>query len=209
MPRVCVSAAGSSIDSQIDPRFGRCACFIVADTDTMDCQYLPNAAYESPHGAGIQAAQVVANQNVQAVITGMVGPNAHRVLSAAGIEIITGVSGTVRDAIQRYKTGQLRGGQGPSGGFRFGQGMGRGGGPGRRAGGSCSSWPSQMGTWQSPAPVMREEGLMPAPTSQDELTALEERRKSLMRELSDLESTIDELKRGTVRERSATGPTTS
>jgi len=193
--KVCVSATGSSIDSQIDPRFGRCAYFIVADADTMDYQHMPNAAYESPHGAGIQAAQVVANQKVQAVITGMVGPNAHRVLSAAGIEIITGVSGTVRDAIQRYKAGQLRGGQDPSGGFGFGPGRGRGGGLGRRAGGSCSSWPSQMGTWQSPASVMREEGLMPAPTTQDELTALQERRKSLMHELSDLESTIDELKR--------------
>jgi len=194
MPRVCVSAAGSSIDSQIDPRFGRCACFIVADTDTMDCQYLPNAAYESPHGAGIQAAQAVANQKVQAVITGMVGPNAQRVLSAAGIEIITGVSGTVRNAIQRYKTGQLRGGQGPSGGLGFGPNRGRGGGLGRRGGESCQSWPLQMGTWQSPS-VMREEGLTPAPTTQDELTTLQERRKSLMHELSDLESTIDELKR--------------
>ena len=193
--KVCVTASSSSIDSQIDPRFGRCACFIVADTDTMDCQCLPNAAYESPHGAGIQAAQMVANQKVQAVITGMVGPNAQRVLSAAGIEIITGVSGTVRNAIQRYKTGQLRGGQGASGGLGFGPGRGRGGGLGRRGGESCQSWPSQMGTWQSPASVMREEGLTPAPTSQDELTALQERRKSLMHELSDVESTIDELKR--------------
>jgi len=191
MPKVCVSAAGSSIDSQIDRRFGRCAYFILADTDTMDCKHLPNAAYESPHGAGIQAAQVVANQKIQAVITGIVGPNAHRVLSAAGIEIITGVSGTVRDAIQRYKTGQLRGGQGPSGGFGFGLGSGRGGGLGRRGGESCPSWPSQMGTWQSSA----SRRIDARPTSQDELTALQERRKSLMHELSDLESAIDESKR--------------
>ena len=199
--KVCVSATGSSIDSQIDPRFGRCAYFIIADADRMDYQHMPNAAYESPHGAGIQAAQVVANQKVQAVITGMVGPNAYRVLSAAGIEIITGVSGTVRDAIQRYKTGQLRGGQSPLGGFSFGPGMRRGGGSGRRAGESCSSWPSQMRTWQSPVSVVGEGGLMPAPTTQDELTALEERGKSLMRELSDLESTIDELKRRRAGER--------
>jgi predicted Fe-Mo cluster-binding NifX family protein len=199
--KVCVSATGSSIDSQIDPRFGRCAYFIIADTDTMGYQHMPNAAYESPHGAGIQAAQVVANQNVQAVITGMVGPNAHRVLSAAGIEIITGVSGTVRDAIQRYKTGQLRGGRSPLGGFGFGPGMRRGGGPGRRATDSYSSWPSQMGRWQSAASVMGEEGLMPAPTTQDELNALQERRKNLMHELSDLESTIDELKRRRAGER--------
>jgi predicted Fe-Mo cluster-binding NifX family protein len=201
MPKVCVSATGSSIDSQIDPRFGRCAYFIIADPDTIDFQCLPNAAYDSPHGAGIQAAQMVTNQKVQTVITGMVGPNAHRVLSTAGIEIITGASGTVKDAIQRYKAGQLCGGQGPSGAFDFGPGRGRGGGLGRRAGDSCPSLPSQMGTWQSPASAMREEGLTPAPTTQDEMTALQERRKSLMHELGDLESTIDELKRRRLGER--------
>jgi predicted nucleic acid-binding Zn-ribbon protein len=52
-----------------------------------------------------------------------------------------------------------------------------------------------MGAWKSPESAMREEGLMPVPTIQDELTALQERRKSLMHELSDLESTIDGLKR--------------
>jgi predicted Fe-Mo cluster-binding NifX family protein len=105
--KVCVSASGSSIHSQIDPRFGRCAYFIIADTDTMDYEYLPNTAHESPHGAGVQAAQIVANQNVQVVITGMLGPNAQRVLSAAGIKIITGVTGDVRDAVHRYGNREL------------------------------------------------------------------------------------------------------
>jgi predicted nucleic acid-binding Zn-ribbon protein len=58
-----------------------------------------------------------------------------------------------------------------------------------------------MGTWQPPASVMGEEGLTPAPTTQDELAALQERRKNLMRELSDLESTIDELRRRRAGER--------
>jgi predicted nucleic acid-binding Zn-ribbon protein len=58
-----------------------------------------------------------------------------------------------------------------------------------------------VGTWQSPASVMGDEGLMPAPTTQDELTALQERRDSLTHELSDLESTIDELKRRRQSER--------
>jgi predicted Fe-Mo cluster-binding NifX family protein len=201
--KVCVSATGNSIDSQIDPRFGRCAYFIIADTDTMDCQCLPNAAYDSPHGAGIQAAQVVANQNVQAVITGMVGPNAHRVLSAAGIEIVTGVTGTVRDAVQRYKSGELRGGQSPAGAFSFGGGMRRGGGRGLRPADSYASWPLQRGRWESPGPPMGGRGWTGAPTTQDELAVLEERKKALVRELGDLESTIDELK----RRRASEGPT--
>jgi predicted Fe-Mo cluster-binding NifX family protein len=193
--KVCVSATSSSIDSQIDPRFGRCAYFIITDTDTMDCQCLPNATYDSPHGAGIQAAQVVANQNVQAVITGMVGPNAHRVLSAAGIEIVTGVTGTVRDAVQRYKSGELRRGQIPAGVFSFGGGMRRGHGRGRGATEPYPSWPSQSGTSETLGSPVGERGWTLAPTTHDELAILQERRKVLVRELSDLESTIDELKR--------------
>jgi len=189
-----VSATGNSIDSQVDPRFGRCAYFIVVDTDTMNCQSLPNAAYDSPHGAGIQAAQIVANQNVQAVLTGMVGPNAHRVLSAAGIEIVTGVTGTVRDAIRRYKSGELHGGQTRPRGFGFG-GMGRGGPRGWIAADSYPSWPSQTDS------VVREQGWMPAPTAQDELAVLQERKRALVRELAHLESAIDELKRRRADER--------
>jgi predicted Fe-Mo cluster-binding NifX family protein len=199
--KVCVSATGSSIDSQIDPRFGRCAYFIIADTDTMDYQYLPNTAYESPHGAGIQAAQVVANQNVQAVITGTVGPNAHRVLSAAGIEIITGVTGTVRDAVQRYGNGELREGQSPAGGFSFGGGMRRGGDRGWGAAESYAPRPSQRGSRGPPGSLMGETGWRPAPAAQDELAFLEERKKALVRELSDLGSRIDELKRRRAGER--------
>jgi predicted Fe-Mo cluster-binding NifX family protein len=199
--KVCISATGNSIDSQIDPRFGRCACFIIADTDTMEYRYLPNTANESLHGAGIQAAQVIANENVQAVITGMVGPNAYRVLSAAGIEIITGVGGTVRDAVRRYGNGELRGGQSPAGGSGFGGGMRRSGGRGRSAGESYSSWPSQRGTWESSRSLMGEKGWTPALTAQDELAILQERRKALIRELGDLESNIDELKRRRAGER--------
>jgi predicted Fe-Mo cluster-binding NifX family protein len=122
--KICVSATGSSINSQIDPRFGRCAYFIIADADTMDYYYLPNPACESPHGAGTQAAQVVANQSVRTVITGMVGPNAQRLLTASGIGVITGTTGTVKNAIQRYKNGELGGDSSVSPAMRRGESPG-------------------------------------------------------------------------------------
>lgn len=109
MTKVCVSAADGSLDARIDPRFGRCAYFVIVDPDTMECHYLHNKAAVSSHGAGIQAAQTVVNESVQVVITGIVGPRAHRVLSAAGVEVVTGATGTVRESIQMYTSGQLRG----------------------------------------------------------------------------------------------------
>ena len=106
--KIAISAVSGSLDAQIDPRFGRCQCFVIVDSDTMDLETIPNVSRSSASGAGIQAAQTIANKGVKLVITGSVGPNAYQVLSSAGIDIITGVYGTVREAVEKFKSGQLR-----------------------------------------------------------------------------------------------------
>jgi predicted Fe-Mo cluster-binding NifX family protein len=60
------------------------------------------------------------------VITGSVGPNAFGALSAAGIEIITGASGTVRDAIGKYRKSEFGKTSKPTVNGHFGIGRGRG-----------------------------------------------------------------------------------
>jgi len=124
--RVCVSAAADSLDAPIDPRFGRCPYFIIVDLETMRFEAIPNVASRAMSGAGIQAAQIVASKGVKVVITGNVGPNAFQALSAAGIKIVTGAYGTVREAIEKYKRGELREIRSPTVGGHFGMGMGRG-----------------------------------------------------------------------------------
>ena len=133
--KVAVSAVSGSLDAQINPRFGRCQYFVIVDSDTMDSEALPNASRSAPSGAGIQAAQTIANKGAKVVLTGSVGPNAYQAFSAAGIQIITGVFGTVMDAVEKFKSGQLRqtATSTSSMGFRMGgpgMGMGRGGGRG-------------------------------------------------------------------------------
>jgi predicted Fe-Mo cluster-binding NifX family protein len=142
--KVAVSAMGTDLNAQIDPRFGRCAHFIIVDTDTMAFETVPNPYITAGGGAGIQSAQLVANKGAQAVLTGNCGPNAFQTLSAAGVQVITGVSGSVGEAVDRYKSGQFQptaqanvpeyfgrgGGQQPG----MGRGMGRGGGMGRGRG---------------------------------------------------------------------------
>ena len=130
--RIAVSSGSGSLDAAVDPRFGRCPYFVIVDTQTMQSEVVPNESGNMAHGAGIQAAQTVVGQGVQVVLTGNVGPNAYQALSAAGIKIVTGVTGTVREAIMRHKKGELKETSSPSVGGHFGVGRGRGMGRGRR-----------------------------------------------------------------------------
>ncbi len=128
--KVAVSTSGTDLLSQVDPRFGRCPLYMIVDTDTMAFEVVSNTANSSAHGAGIQAAQLVATKGVKAVLTGNVGPNAYGALLASSIKVISGVTGSVMDAIERFKKGELEETGGPTVGGHFGtggRGSGRGG----------------------------------------------------------------------------------
>jgi predicted Fe-Mo cluster-binding NifX family protein len=129
--KVAVSSTGNSLDSQVDPRFGRCQVILVVDTETLKVEALSNTSVGVAHGAGVGAAQVVASKGINAVITGSVGPNAYSALNAAGVKIYTGVNGTVRDAVERLRKGDLIEIAGPTVGGHHGMGGLRGGGGGR------------------------------------------------------------------------------
>jgi predicted Fe-Mo cluster-binding NifX family protein len=129
--KVAVSSTGGSLESAVDPRFGRCSVFLIVDTETMKYQAVPNSSIGAAHGAGIGAAQAVAQLGVKAVLTGHVGPNAHMALSQAGINVYTGAAGTVENAVNQFKSGALREASSPTVGGHFGQGGGRGTGQGR------------------------------------------------------------------------------
>lgn len=112
--KICITSEGPSLDSKVDPRFGRCRYFIIVDTDTSEFKALENRHAEAGGGAGIQAGQLIASSGAKAVMTGNVGPNAFQTLQAAGIDIFTGISGTVREALRRYKEETLNKTQGPT-----------------------------------------------------------------------------------------------
>jgi len=124
--KVCVSAVAETLDAQVDPRFGRCPYFVVVDSETMQFEAISNMASGAMGGAGIQAAQIIAGRGVKVLITGNVGPNAFQALSASGIKIVTGAFGTVREAVEKFKKGELRETSAPTVRGHFGMGMGQG-----------------------------------------------------------------------------------
>ena len=106
--KVAVTGTDESLDSRVDPRFGRARAFLIFDRDTGRHEFVVNEQnLNAPQGAGIQAAQLVAEKDVGAVITGNCGPKAFRTLSAAGIEVYTAGDSTVREALDKLARGEL------------------------------------------------------------------------------------------------------
>jgi len=105
--KVAVSVMGNDLESRIDHRFGRCSQFLIVDTDNLRYERVANCGNESGSGAGISAAQLVINRGCTAVITGQIGPNATRVLDAAGIAKYAGAGYMVKKALQLLQDQKL------------------------------------------------------------------------------------------------------
>lgn len=106
--RVAVTAKEASVSSRVDQRFGRARYLLVVDTETGAVEAHDNDVnLNAVQGAGIQTAANVSRLGVEAVLTGHVGPNSFRSLSAAGIRVYTGLDGTVSQAVDQFKTGSL------------------------------------------------------------------------------------------------------
>jgi predicted Fe-Mo cluster-binding NifX family protein len=105
--RIAITSTGRTVDSAMDPRFGRCAYFVVTNSSGT-VEHIPNTARALGNGAGIQAARQIVDMMVGVVVTGDVGPNAFRVLSAAGVKVFVGGAGSVQEVLDMYRQGRLR-----------------------------------------------------------------------------------------------------
>lgn len=126
--KIAIAVSGATLESQVDPRFGRCPYFLIIDIKTDKLGVIKNTAGQTFRGAGISAAQMIANKGVKAVIAGNFGPNAINVLNSSDIKIFSGIFGIkAKKALEQYKEGKLQETTVPIGaGGRRGLGMGRG-----------------------------------------------------------------------------------
>jgi len=196
--KITLTAASPELSSPVDPRFGRCPYFIFIDPETMDFEAVENPHLASSSGAGIQSAQFVAEKGAKAVLTGSCGPNAFQTLQAAGVEVIIGVTGTVQEAVEQYKSGRFQAtdqsnvpshfGMGGSGamnpGFGMGGGMGRGMGRGM----------GYMPTPQAPkAPPT--ESAQPQMPPEEEMNYLKQQAELLKKQMEDISKKIENLEK--------------
>jgi predicted Fe-Mo cluster-binding NifX family protein len=187
--KIAISATAPVLDAEVDPRFGRCQYFIIVDPQTMQFEALDNSNAMASGGAGISTAQMIASKGVEVVLTGNCGPNAYQTLSAAGIQVITGVAGRIRDAVEAYKAGRLQPNTQPSVGSHYGMGMGMGMGPGRGIGRGIGRG---MGMGRGMGPGIMPQALSP----EQEKEMLKSQAQMLGQQLNEIQRRLGELEKG-------------
>jgi predicted Fe-Mo cluster-binding NifX family protein len=191
--KIAVSASSPELDSPVDPRFGRCSCFLIVDPETMEFEAVENPYVSASGGAGIQAAQLMAGKGVQAVLTGSCGPNAFQTLKAAGVKVVVGVTGTVRAVVQSYGSGaEFKEAGGPDVPPHFGMGMRAGAGRGRGMRGP-QGWGAVGSVEQPQRPAEGQASYQVSP--QDELESLKRQSQDLRRHLDRIAERIAALEK--------------
>jgi predicted Fe-Mo cluster-binding NifX family protein len=172
--KIVVTANSAGLDVPTGPIFGRCQMFVFVDTETLEWEAVENPAISAAGGAGIQAAQFVVERGAQAVVSANVGPNAFDVFQAADVPVhLIESGGTVRQAVEAHKTGQLSAAAGAS--AQAHAGMRRGGGLGRHR------------TPVSPAA---------ADSREKEIAELKDMAGTLRKQLADVVERLDKLEKG-------------
>jgi len=199
--KIALTSTGPTLDDQVEARFGRCAYFLVVDPDTMEFEAIENPNIALGGGAGIQSAQLLAQRGVQTVLTGNCGPNAFQTFGAAWIQVIIGVSGPVKNAVEQFKAGAFSAATGPSVDSKFGMagdaagqqatprspqqmmpGPGMGRGMGRGMGAGMAGAPGG-----GPAPQLNKD---------QELSMLKDQAQGMMEQLKEIQERISKLEKG-------------
>lgn len=106
--KIAVTSKGTTLDAEIDPRFGRAPYLLIVDSDSLAVEVLDNSENVNAFkGAGIQAASNISKKGAHVLLTGFCGPNAFKTLQAAGIKVVQDVKGKAREAVEAYRDGKL------------------------------------------------------------------------------------------------------
>jgi predicted Fe-Mo cluster-binding NifX family protein len=100
--KIAITSEGNSLNSLIDPRFGRCAFFAIYDTDTQNTEFIPNPAKESSEGAGPAAVQFIASKGVKKIVAGEFGSKIKSLLDNLQIEMLNDNGKTISEIIKQF-----------------------------------------------------------------------------------------------------------
>jgi predicted Fe-Mo cluster-binding NifX family protein len=182
--KIAVTANGIDLDAPASPVFGRCPVYVFVDTETMHFEALGNSELDTPRGAGFGAAEFVVERGARAVMTGNVGPNALSVFQSSGVPVYLSASGTVREAVEAYETGQLQSVEEANVPTHSGTDGGTGVGVDRGAGKGCRPWDA--------IPAMPS---TPFASREEEIAVLKETARELCERLAQVLERLEQLRK--------------
>jgi predicted Fe-Mo cluster-binding NifX family protein len=101
--KIAISAEKPDLTAQVAQRFGISPYLIIIDPETMEIEAIPNPGAAGKQAAGIQAVVIAITKEVDTVLTGYCSPTAMKYLADNGIDVVTGVKGTVAKAVAQYR----------------------------------------------------------------------------------------------------------
>jgi len=102
--KIAISSQSNSIESNVDPRFGRCPFFAIYDTESSNLEFLVNPGKAAEGGAGPVATSFVANQKAEKVFSGAFGAKIKSLFDELKIQmIVVPTETTIKDIIEKLK----------------------------------------------------------------------------------------------------------
>ncbi len=106
--KIGISADGADLEARVAHRFGTARYLVIVDLDSGDLEAAPNPGASGQRGAGMQAVVLAISKDVKTVLTGWCSPAVRHQFTTNGIEVITGLSGTVGETVDKYRKGELQ-----------------------------------------------------------------------------------------------------
>ena len=108
--KIAISAGGPNLEAKVGHKLGTSQYLVIVEVETGDFETVPNPGVSGQRGAGIQSVLLAVSKGVKTIVTGYCSPAIKGQLKTSGIEVLTDVSGTVGEVIEKYKMGELNAG---------------------------------------------------------------------------------------------------
>ena len=100
--KVAITSTGNTLESNVDQRFGRCAYFVIYDSESKSVEYIPNPNKQISEGAGPASVQILAERGVNKIVSGDFGLKVKPLLDSLKVQmiVIKHTQKTVSDIIE-------------------------------------------------------------------------------------------------------------
>lgn len=105
--KIVVPVDEKDMKTDVCESLGRAPYYLIYDTETGEGKFIDNNAATSTGGAGIKAAQTIADTGAGALLTPRCGENAANVLETAGIKIYKTAGASIKENIDAFVAGEL------------------------------------------------------------------------------------------------------